>query len=47
MDENSNIIINLYKMSSASHQGFEITARRRHLRRPEHIAAFNIALRIA
>ena len=47
IDENGNIMINLYEMSSAIYQEFEITARRRKLRRLEHIAAFNVAKQLS
>ena len=43
IDDNGNIKINLYEISSSIHQEFEITARRRKLRRLEHISAFTVA----
>ena len=47
IDENGNIMINLYEISSAIYQEFEIKARRRKLRRLEHIAAFNVAKQLS
>ena len=47
IDENGNIMINLYEISSAIYQDFEIKARRRKLRRLEHIAAFNVAKQLS
>jgi hypothetical protein len=47
IDANGNLIINLYEISSAIYQKFEITARRRKLRRLEHIAAFNVAKQLS
>ena len=47
IDENGNIIINLYEMSTTIHQEFKITARRKRLRRLEHIAAFNVARKLS
>ena len=43
IEENGNIMINLYKMSSAIYQEFKITVRSRKLRRLENIVAFNVA----
>jgi hypothetical protein len=42
IDENGNIVINLYEISSSVHQEFKITARRKKLRRVEQIEAFNV-----
>ena len=45
--KNGNIMINLHEISSAIDQAFEIKARRRKLRRLEHIAAFNVAKQLS
>ena len=47
IDENGNIVINLYEISSSVHQEFKITARRKKLRRLEQIAAFNVATQLS
>ena len=47
IDENGNIMIDLHETSTTIHQEFEITARRKKLRRLEHIAAFNIAQQLS
>ena len=47
IDANGNLIINLYEESSVIYQKFEITARRRKLRRLEHIASFNVAKQLS
>ena len=47
IDENDNILINLHEISSTVHQEFEITARRKKLRRLEQIAAFNVATQLS
>ena len=47
IDENGNIMIDLYEESSEIDQTFEITARRRKLRRLEHIAAYNVAKQLS
>ena len=47
IDENGNIIIDLHETSETIHQEFEITARRKKLRRLENIAAFNIARQLS
>ena len=46
IDENGNITINLNENSPTLHQEFKITARRKKLRRLEHIAAYNVARHI-
>ena len=45
--ENGNIVVNLQEISSTVHQEFEITARRKKLRRLEQIAAFNVATQLS
>ena len=47
IDENGNIMIDLHETSTTIHQEFEITARRKKLRRLEQIAAFNIARQVS
>ena len=47
IDENGNILINLHEISSTVHQEFEITGRRKKLRRLEQIAAFNVATQLS
>ena len=47
IDENGNIVINLNEISPSVHQEFEITARRKKLRRLEQIAAFNVATQLS
>ena len=47
IDENGNIMIDLHEMSTTIHQEFEITARRKKIRRLEHIAALNIARQLS
>ena len=47
IDGNGNIMIIFYEISSVFYQEFEITARRRKLRRLEHIAAFNMAKQLS
>ena len=47
IDENGNIVVNLQEISSTVHQEFEITARRKKLRRLEQIAAFNVATQLS
>ena len=46
IDENGNITINLTENYQELHKEFRITARRKKLRRLEHIAAFNVARHI-
>ncbi len=47
IDENGDIVINLHEISSTVHQEFEITAKRKKLRRLEQIAAFNVAKQLS
>ena len=47
IDDNGNIVINLYEISSTVHKEFEITAQRKKLRRLEQIAAFNVATQLS
>ena len=46
IDENGNITINLTEIFREHHKIFKITARRKKLRRLEHMAAFNVARHI-
>ena len=47
INANGNLIINLYEIYSEIYQKFEITTRRRKLRRLENIAAFNVAKQLS
>jgi hypothetical protein len=47
IDDNGNIVINLYEISSTVHKEFEITAQRKKLRSLEQIAAFNVATQLS
>ena len=47
IDDNGNIVKNLYEISSTVHKEFEITAQWKKFRRLEQIAAFKVATQLS
>ena len=47
IDKNGNITMNIFQTTPTLHQKIKITARRKKLRRLEHIAAYNVARHIS